>query len=156
MPASDVKEKTTTERTTEKKGHTVKVGHLGNDPELRFAPSGVAYCNFSIAVERPVVPGEWSGERTTDWYQVVCFKSLAENVAQSLGKGARVVVSGEAEVEHWTGKDDQPRVTKKIVADSVGAELRFATVEISKPERRETVPVGAGAPAGGQYEEEPF
>lgn len=144
----------TAEKNIEKKGQATKTGNLTREPELRFSDKDVAYCRFGLAVERPVKPGDWAGERTIDFYDVVSFRSLAEHVAQSLHKGDRVVVTGEAELEHWTDKEGKSQTTRRVVADAVGAELRFATVDIRKPGKGGA---GSGAPAPGPVDdEEPF
>jgi single-strand DNA-binding protein len=121
-----------TERRRERKGPTTKIGNLTKDPELRFGANGTAYANFTLAEERPKEAGNWTGERVTEYYDVVCFRDLAEHVAESLSKGARAIVQGNAELEHWTGRDGQERTSKRIVADHVGAELRFVTAQIQK------------------------
>jgi single-strand DNA-binding protein len=100
-------------------------GNLTRVPELKFGANGTAYANFTLAEERPKEAGNWAGERVTDYYDVVCFRTLAENVAESLPKGARAIVQGNAELEHWTDRDGKKRTSKRIVANHVGAELRF-------------------------------
>ena len=72
-----------------------KVGNLTKDPELRFgAEKGTPFTSFGLAVNTPKVPGEWSGDQRTDFYDVVCFGTLAEHAAESLSKGARMLVTG--------------------------------------------------------------
>lgn len=141
MPTATNTRSTNTERISEKKGSVTKSGNLTRDPELRYGASGTAYANFGLAVNRPKVAGDWAGERVTEFYEVTCFKSLAENVAECLSKGDRVVVEGEAEVEHWADGEGKDRITKRILANAIGAELRFTTVAIHKPERRTTKPI---------------
>jgi single stranded DNA-binding protein len=68
---------------------------LTKDPELRFGANGTVYANFTLAEERPKEAGNWSGERITEYYDVVCFRDLAEHVAESLSKGARAIVQGK-------------------------------------------------------------
>lgn len=120
------------ERSTEAVGRTAKTGNLTRDPELRFSQSGTAYAKFGLAVETPIKPGDWSGERKVTFYDVTCFDSMAENVAKSLTKGVRVVVIGRAEIERWIDKEGQPRESKVILADSCGPDLRWATCEVLK------------------------
>lgn len=133
MPAA-TKKKTTEqpERRREEKGPISRVGNLTKDPELLVAESGNAWCKLGIAVNTPKKPGDWAGERDTTFYDVVCFKSLAENVAESLSKGDRVVVSGRAELEHWTDKEGAEQTSKRIVAEGIGPDLRFATVAVQR------------------------
>ena len=111
-----------------------KVGNLTKDPELRFgAEKGTPFTSFGLAVNTPKVPGEWSGDQRTDFYDVVCFGTLAEHAAESLSKGARVLVTGTA--WSWTSyecDDGTEHERKRIVASALGPDLRWATVEISR------------------------
>ena len=130
-----------------------KVGNLTREPELGFGrDSGKPYARFGIAVNRPKVPGDWAGEQVSDFYEISCFGSLAENVAECLQKGDRVVVVGRPELDEWEDKGGAPRITKRVVADAVGAELRFAQVEIKKAPRNVTTTKGGA----GTYDDEPF
>lgn len=112
-----------------------KVGNLTRDPELRFSQAGTAWCKFGLAVT-PYTPK--TKKRDTDnpqFYDVRCFRGLAEHVAESLGKGDRVIVQGDPENTEWTDQEGKKRVTKVILANAVGAELRFATVQVDKARR---------------------
>jgi single-strand DNA-binding protein len=130
-----------------------KVGNLTREPELGFGrDSGKPYTRFGIAVNHPKVSGDWAGEQVSDFYEVSCFGSLAENVAESLQKGDRAVVVGRPELDSWEDKDGVARITKRIVADAVGAELRFAQVEIKKAPRQVTTVKGGT----DGYDDEPF
>jgi len=108
------------------------VGKLGSDPELRFSQNGKAYARAKLAVETPIVPGDWKGEKRSDWYDIVCFGATAEHLAESLRKGDRAVVVGRAEVEEWTGKDGAQHTTSKIIADGLGPDLRFVTATLAR------------------------
>jgi single-strand DNA-binding protein len=70
-----------------------------------------------------------------EFYDVVCFGDLADNVASSLAKGDRVVVEGRVEEQPWTGRDGVERVGAKLVADEIGASLRHGTVEVNRTTR---------------------
>jgi len=111
------------------------VGKLATDPELRFSQSGKPYARAKLTVEIPIVPGDWKGEKRTDWYDIVCFGSLAEHLAESLRKGDRVVVTGRHETETWTGKDGTERATEKIICDGLGPDLRFVTARPARSPR---------------------
>jgi single-strand DNA-binding protein len=87
---------------------------------------------------------------------VVCFRTLAENVAQSLTKGARAIVQGDAELEHWTDRDGKERTSKRIVANHVGAELRFDPVEIHKATRPSPSKPADRDEGGYPDDDEPF
>jgi single-strand DNA-binding protein len=140
------------ERQTERKGPVGKSGNLTRDPDLHFSYKNTAYCRFGLAVERPKEPGNWAGELVPDFCEVTCFGTLAEHVAQSLAKGARAVVVGRAELEHWTDDDGKPRTTKRILADGCGPDLRWATAVVTKvkPKTRQDIS------PDGYPTEEPF
>ncbi|MGA2307376.1 MAG: single-stranded DNA-binding protein [Acidimicrobiales bacterium] len=130
---------------------TAKVGNVTRDPELRFGKSGIAFTTFGLA-HKPYV-GRDEPEPEVVFYEVVCFHTLAEHVAESILKGDRVVVVGRGELEHWTGKDGVERLTKKILADGCGPDLRFTAAEIQRAQRQEPAAVTS---SGGGYDEEPF
>ena len=156
-------------------GNTVTlVGNVTRDPELRFTPSGQANATFGLAVNRV-----WTDRQTNErreavsFFDIVCWREMAENVSESLHKGARVVVTGRLEQRSWEGAEGERRSKIEVIADEVGPSLRWATAEIRKNDRRGPAdgaprPVAAGAPgasgaAGGpepaptyDYGEEPF
>jgi len=115
---------------------TVKTGNLVEDPVLRFAASGKAYARMRIAVEVPVIPGNWAGGRTTAFYDVTAFSSLAEHAAECLAKGDRIVVTGSGEFRTWIGEDGKEHSGKGILADALGPDLRWMTVEMQRAERK--------------------
>ena len=152
--------------------HVSIVGNLTRDPELRFTPSGQATASFGVAVNR-----RWQNRQTQEWeeatsfFDIVCWGQLAENTAQSLGKGARVLVTGRLDQRSWETPDRERRSKIEITADEVAPSLRWATAAISKNERRSpegggtpsysggggsTRPVTNEPPAEYHYEEEPF
>jgi single-strand DNA-binding protein len=126
------------------------VGNLTRDPELRFTPSGQATATFGVAVNR-----SWTDRQTnerkeaTSFLDVVCWGQLAENAAQSLTRGTRVVVSGRLDQRSWENQEGEKRSKIEITADEVSPSLRWATVEITKNERRS--PDGNGNGNGGNY-----
>ena len=111
-------------------------GNLTRDPEIRNTKDGQAATALTLAVNR-----RWQNRDTKEWeestsfFDIVCWRELAENVALSLTKGARVVVSGRLEQRSWETDDGERRAKVEIVADDIGASLRFATAEIQKVER---------------------
>ncbi len=96
-----------------------------------------------------------TGTRTLppEFYDLVCFGDLAERVAESLTKGDRVVVVGRLEEDRYTARDGTERTTAKLVADDIGASLRFATVKVERVGR--TTPPEP-EPEGYGYSEEPW
>ena len=119
-------------------GNTVElVGNLARDPELRFTPSGQALASFGLAVNR-----RWQNRQTQEWEETVSFVDVtvwgqqAENVAQSLAKGSRVMVSGRFEQQSWEDKAGGGKRSKIVViADEVAPSLRWATAAITRIER---------------------
>ena len=153
------------------------VGNLTRDPEMRYTASGVSTATFGVAVNR-----SWRNQQTNEWeertsfFNIVCWRGLAENVAASLKKGTRIVATGRLEQRSWETEQGEKRSVVEIVADDVAPSLRFATAEVHKVERSgpsdggggggappRPAPVAAGGAgaAGGKgsyddYGEEPF
>jgi single-strand DNA-binding protein len=121
------------------------IGNITRDPEIRYTPSGQANANFGVAVNR-----RWMNRQTNEWeertsfFNVVCWRELAENVGESLSKGARVVVTGRLEQRSWETEQGEKRSVVEIVADEVGPSLRWATAKVEKVDRR-----GGGGDTGG-------
>ena len=120
-------------------------GHLTRDPEIRYTRDGQAHSSLSLAVTR-----RWQNRDTQEWeeatafFEVSCWRELAENVALSLTRGMRVVVTGRLEQRSWETDDGDRRVKVEIVADEVGASLRFATVDVHKVLRPHADEAGDG------------
>jgi len=109
------------------------LGNITRDPELRFTPSGTAVVNFGLAVNRNVQnkkSGEWQSE--VDFFNVTAWYKLAENCAESLTKGDRVLVSGRLSQDSWEDKEGQKRSTVKIIASVVAPSLEFASFKLEK------------------------
>lgn len=113
-------------------------GNLTKDPDLRYTPNGQATANFTVAVNR-----KWQNRTTQEWEEhtsfinVVCWRELAENVSESLVKGARVLVTGRLEQRSWETPDGEKRSVLEVVADEIGPSLRWATCQVVKTERRD-------------------
>ena len=126
------------------------VGNLTRDPELRYTPNGAAVAAFGVAVNR-----RWQNrdnqqwEESTSFFNVTCWRDLAQNVSESLEKGARVVVTGRLEQRSWETQDGERRSVVEIVADEVGPSLRWATAEIQRNERRDGGDGGGWSGGGG-------
>ena len=99
--------------------NVVLVGRLGNDPEMRYTPSGTAVTSFRLAVNRPPRRDAPEGEEQTDWLNIVTFGKVAENCAQYLDKGSLVGIEGRVQSRSWEGKDGQRRYSVEINARSV-------------------------------------
>ena len=140
------------------------VGNITRDPELRFTPSGQANARLGVAVNRKWQDrnsGEW--QEATSFFDVICWRELAENVSESLKKGTRVIVTGRLEQRSWE-QDGNKRSVVEINADEVAPSLRWATAKVEKTERRSGGDQGGGgggsgygrsAPAGDQQQQPP-
>jgi len=128
----------------------VVVGNLTREPELRYTPNGAAVAKFGIAVNRFYTNRQGEKVEQTDFFTVNAWRSLAENVAESLKVGTRVVVTGRMQTRSWETEDGQKRSTVEIEAEEIAASMRFATVAITKPAKSQTsewVPEEEAAPA---------
>jgi single-strand DNA-binding protein len=110
-------------------------GNLTSDPELKIMQSGTAIATFSIAWNRRFQQdGEWQEE--PNFFDVTCWRDLAENVAESFSKGDRVTIIGRLEQQRWEDRETGKNRSKvAIVADDVAASVRWATVAITRAER---------------------
>lgn len=97
--------------------HLTIMGRLCGAPELRRTQNGVSVCNARIAVERDYA--DQSGERATDFYDVVAWRGTAEFLFNYFGKGRKVLLDGRLQTRTWTDKNDNNRVNVEIVAESV-------------------------------------
>jgi single-strand DNA-binding protein len=116
--------------------HVSVTGNLTREPEIRYTREGQATVQLGVAVNR-----RWQDRETHEWeesssfFDVVCWRDLAEHVAMSLTKGSRVMVSGRLEQRSWETELGERRTKVEIVADEVGPSLRFATAEVHRTER---------------------
>jgi single-strand DNA-binding protein len=133
----------------------VIVGNLTRDPELRYTPNGAALVKLGVAVSRRVkddATGQWR-DAETSFFNVTAWRTLAENVAESLTQGSRVVVVGRLRTNSWETPEGEKRSVVEIEAEEVGPSLKWAT---AKPEKQgrgpgqsdwaSNVAVGVGGP----------
>ena len=98
----------------------ILVGNLGQDPEVKYMPSGGAVCNVSIATSE-----SWNDKNTgekqerTEWHRVVFFRKLAEIVGEYLRKGSQVYVEGKLQTRKWQDQNGNDRYTTEIVANEM-------------------------------------
>ena len=125
------------------------VGNITRDPELRFTPSGQANARLGVAVNRRWQDrnsGEW--QEATSFFDVICWRELAENVSESLKRGARIIVTGRLEQRTWE-QEGNKRSVVEIIADEVAPSLRWATAKVEKTERRSGGDQGGGGGGSG-------
>jgi single-strand DNA-binding protein len=116
--------------------YTSIVGNLVDDPELRFTGNGTAVANLRVAVtQRIQQDGTWrDGE--TSFFKVNVWRGQAENLADSLSKGDRVMVSGRLRQRSWETAEGEKRSVTELEADEVGASLKWATAKVERTSQR--------------------
>lgn len=110
--------------------HVTIVGNLTKDPEITYTKSGKAKCLLNVAVNtrRKAEDGSWV-DGDPQFYRIVAWEYLAENAGDSLSKGNRVMVAGTLKYRSWKGDNDEHHSIIEIVADDIGASVRFATID---------------------------
>ena len=94
----------------------ILVGRLTRDPELRATPDGISVVRFTLAVDRGMRAGE---ERQTDFFDIVAFRQLADNVANYVTKGRLVLVEGRLQTRSYTDREGNRRKAYEVIADTV-------------------------------------
>jgi len=129
------------------------VGNLVDDPELRFTPSGAAVANFRIASTPRTFDRQSNEWKDGDALFLSCsvWRQAAENVAESLQKGMRVVVQGNLRSRQYETREGEKRTVFEIQVDEVGPSLRYATAKVTRTQRQGGSSYGAqqGGPQGG-------
>ena len=124
------------------------VGDLTNDPELRFTPSGAAVASFTVASSSRYLDkatNEWK-DGDTVFMRCSVWRQYAENVAESLQKGMRVVVTGRLKQRSYETREGEKRTVVEMEVDDVGPALRYATAKVTRTQRGEG---GGGGYSGG-------
>ena len=129
----------------------------GNSITIIGNASGQGVASFGLAVNR-----RWQNRQTNEWeeavsfFDVVAWGSLGENVAESVTKGTRLIVTGRLDQRSWESDSGEKRSKVEIVADEIGPSLRWATAEVSKNERRSEGAPQQGTKRAPSHDEEPF
>jgi single-strand DNA-binding protein len=113
------------------------VGNLTNDPELRFTPSGDAVASFTVATNSRYLDkktNEWKDGEST-YLRCSVWRQYAENVAESLTKGTRVMVSGKLKQRSYETREGEKRTVLEVEVEDVGPALRYATAKINRVQR---------------------
>ncbi|MBU2698795.1 single-stranded DNA-binding protein [Pimelobacter sp. 30-1] len=126
------------------------VGNLVDDPELRFTPSGAAVANFRIASTPRTFDRQTNEWKDGDALFLSCavWRQYAENVAESLQKGQRVIVTGALKSRQYETREGEKRTAMEIDVDEVGPALRYATAKVSRANKTNREPQGSGQDAG--------
>lgn len=129
------------------------VGNITDDPELRFTPSGAAVANFTVASTPRTL-----NKQTNEWedgeplfLRCSIWRQAAENVAESLQKGARVIVQGRLKARTWETREGEKRTSFEIDVDEIGPSLRWATAKVTRASRSG----GGGGYGGGAPSQQP-
>ncbi|RLK60247.1 single-stranded DNA-binding protein [Actinokineospora cianjurensis] len=123
------------------------VGNLTADPELRFTPSGAAVASFTVASTPRTFDrqsGEWKDGEAL-FLRCNIWRQAAENVAESLTRGARVLVTGRLKQRSFETREGEKRTVMELEVDEVGPSLRYATAKVNKVSR------GTGGEGGGGF-----
>ena len=150
------------------------VGNLTGDPELRFTPSGAAVASFTVASTPRVLDkatNEWKDGETL-FMRCSVWRQYAENVAESLTKGMRVVVTGRLKQRSYETREGEKRTVVEMEVDEVGPSLKYATAKVNKVQRggggfggdsggagssgSSDDPWAAGPAGGAGFDEPPF
>ena len=124
------------------------IGNLTADPELRFTSSGVAVANFTVASTPRTfdrASGEWKDGEAL-FLRCSIWRQAAENVAESLTRGSRVIVTGRLKQRSFETREGEKRTVVELEVDEIGPSLRYATAKVNKVARQEG---GAGGSGGG-------
>jgi single-strand DNA-binding protein len=110
-------------------------GNAVDEPELKFTPNGAAVANFRMAVTPRIREGDAWKDGETSFFRVNVWRQMAENVAESIQKGTRVVVIGKLKVRSWETPEGDKRSVTEVEADEVCPSLKFATAKVEKASR---------------------
>lgn len=135
------------------------IGNLVDDPELRFTPSGYAVANFTVAS----TPRNFD-KKTNEWkdgdtlfLRCSLWREAAENVAESLTKGMRVILSGRLKQRSYDTKEGEKRTVFEVEVDEVGPSLRYATAKVTKITRQGGAAGGGfSAPSNETFNDDPW
>jgi single-strand DNA-binding protein len=158
------------------------IGNLVEDPELRFTSSGAAVAKFRVASTPRFLDRQTNEWKDGEALFLTCniWRQAAENVAESLQKGARVIVTGRLRQRTYETREGEKRTVFELEVDEIGPSLRYATAKVQRMARSSgggggygaggaggnggggfddpwasAVPTGGGSSAGGSYDEEP-
>ncbi len=96
----------------------ILLGRLGQDPELKYTPSGSAVTNFSLATNRVWKDQDGNLQEKTDWHRLVLWRKQAETACKYLKKGSQIYIEGRLETRSWTDKNDIVRYTTEVIVDN--------------------------------------
>jgi single-strand DNA-binding protein len=119
------------------------VGNAANDAELKYTPSGAALATFTLAVTPRIKQGDSWKDGETTWFRCSVWREMAEQVAETVTKGMRLIVHGRFKTRQYE-KDGQTRTSIEIDVEEVGPSLRYATAQVKKMQRSSSDQQGGG------------
>ncbi|MHA7220359.1 single-stranded DNA-binding protein [Arthrobacter sp. MDT1-48-3] len=132
------------------------IGNLTADPELRFTPSGSAVANFTIASTPRTFDrqsNDWKDGETL-FLRCNVWRESAENVAETLTKGTRVIAQGRLKSRSYDTKEGEKRTIMELEVDEVGPSLRYASAKVTRTQRNNSTNGGPGGNGGGAQQGE--
>jgi single-strand DNA-binding protein len=111
------------------------IGNLVEDPELRFTPNGTAMAKVRLAVNRRYQDRNNEWQEDTSFFTGTCWRDMAENVAESLTKGMRVIVNGRLQQRSWETQEGEKRSVVEIDVQEIGPSVRWATATVTRTPR---------------------
>ncbi len=134
------------------------IGNITDDPELRFTPSGAAVANFTVASTPRTL-----NKQTNEWedgealfLRCSIWRQAAENVAESLQKGARVIVQGRLKARTWETREGEKRTSFELDVEEIGPSLRWATAKVTRASRSGGAGGGYGGGGGQSQQPDPW
>ena len=139
----------------------ILVGRLGQDPELKYTPSGAAVANLSVATNRVWKDKDGNLQKKTDWHRVTAWRHMAEFAGNYLKKGSLVYVEGRLETRSWTDQNDVTRYMTEVISESlqgIGSKTdrSEASAEAPPPPTEEQPPAEAEMPPAQSEDDLPF
>ena len=133
------------------------IGNLTADPELRFTPSGAAVANFTVASTPRMFDRQTNEWKDGEALFLRCniWREAAENVAESLTRGSRVIVSGRLKQRSFETREGEKRTVVELEVDEIGPSLRYATAKVNKASRSGGGGGGFGGGGGGGGSRQP-
>ena len=134
------------------------VGNLTDDPDLRFTPNGAAVANFTVASTPRIFDrqtNEWKDGEAL-FLRCSIWRQAAENVAESLTRGMRVIASGRLKQRSYETREGEKRTVIELDVDEVGPSLRYASAKVNKTQRGSSSGGGFGASGGGAPADDPW
>lgn len=124
--------------------HITTAGKALDDPQLRFTSSGKAVASVRIVIGHRKKSGDQWVDAGATFLDVQAWDKLAENLAESVRKGDRIIVTGRLATEEWEGKDGEKRTTQRISADDIGLSVRWTTATAKQAARQSPFSGGSG------------